>query len=282
MKPRDIRALLTVPEAERLPLIAQGLELLAEHVDRLRDDLDYLQKAERPRGAAVIDGLASEEAAKMLILLDVVRMGWSDDKAVSQHLGYFNNHLARGIYAKVVHGSPADLAEVRGYVESLRRTLYLDGPNDVDWMFRNTVEAEREETLYVDYVTSEDDSFWITPATRSDATLIPGPTMVIDLALALHRYGCTSEKGLRIIAEQWTDVALTDNTHWSIVDGINRKILGKLEAANLRSVDLTDHDVHLALDHWTFPLGNLDLRPIKVAKTELLTERERWLQSQWY
>ncbi|MET7720676.1 hypothetical protein [Streptomyces mirabilis] len=281
MKPRDLVAVLNVPKAERLVLIAEGLELLAEHVGTLRDDLIHLQEAGRSRGAAVIDGLASEEAAKMLILWDVVRMGWSDTDAVRGQLRNFYNHLARGIYARLIAGRPADLAEVRDYSESLRRSLYLDGPNDVDWIFRNSVEADREESLYVDYVTSEGDSAWITPERLSDLKLSSWPSMVIDLALALHRFGCTSEKGLEIIAKEWDGISLADDTHWVEVERVNRSILEKLHAAGLCSADLTQQDLRLALEHWTFPLGGLDLTAIKVTKTELLAERERWEASQW-
>lgn len=280
MKPRDLVAVLNVPKAERLALIAEGLELLAEHVSTLRDDLIHLQESGRSRGAAVIDGLASEEAAKMLILLDVVRMGWSDTVAVRGQLRNFYNHLARGIYARLIAGRPADLAEVRRYAESLRRALYLDGPNDVDWIFRNSVEADREESLYVDYVTSEGDSAWITPARLSDLKLSSWPSMVVDLALALHRLGCTSEKGLEIIAKEWAGFSLDDDTHWVKVEAINKRILNKLHAAGLCSDDLTRADIRLALEQWIFPLGGVDLSPIKVTKTELLAERERWVARQ--
>ncbi|MEU1200977.1 hypothetical protein ABZ446_32810 [Streptomyces sp. NPDC005813] len=281
MKPRDLVAVLNVPKDERLDLIAEGLELLAEHVSTLRDDLIHLQEAGRSRGAAVIDGLASEEAAKMLILWDVVRMGWTDIDAVRGQLRTFYSHLARGIYARLVEGRPADLAEVRGYAESLRHSLYLDGPNDVDWIFRNRVEADREESLYVDYVTSEGDSAWITPARLSDLKLSSWPSMVVDLALALHRFGCTSKEGLEIIAKEWEGVSLDDDTHWVKVEAINKSILEKLGTAGLYSNDLTQVDVRLALEQWIFPLGGVDFSPIKVTKTELLAERERWVASQW-
>ncbi|WP_040893209.1 hypothetical protein [Streptomyces griseoaurantiacus] len=281
MKPRDLVAVLNVPKAERLDLIAEGLALLAEHVSTLRDDLIHLQEAGRSRGAAVIDGLASEEAAKMLILWDVVRMGWTDIDAVRGQLRTFYSHLARGIYARLVEGRPADLAEVRGYAESLRHSLYLDGPNDVDWIFRNRVEADREESLYVDYVTSEGDSTWITPARLSDLKLSSWPSMVIDLALALHRFGCTSKEGLEIIAKEWEGVSLDDDTHWAKVEAINKSILKKLGTAGLYSNNLTQVDVRLALEQWIFPLGGVDFSPIKVTKTDLLAERERWSASQW-
>ncbi|MGW3287524.1 hypothetical protein ACWDR3_23110 [Streptomyces sp. NPDC001002] len=282
MKPRDVVAILNVPKAERFGLIAEGLGLLAEHVGTLRDDLIHLQEAGRSRGAAVIDGLASEEAAKMLILLDVVRMGWSDAEAVRDQLRQFYSHLARGIYVRVIAGRPADRAEVRRYTETLRRSLYLDGPNDVDWIFRNNIEADREERLYVDYVTNEGDSAWITPAAVDDQWLSHWPSMVIDLALALHRFGCTTKEGLEIIAKEWSGVALTDDTHWGVVETTNQSILEKLEGAGLFSADLTQRDLHLAREQWTFPLGGIDLGAIKVTKTELLAERERWVADQWY
>ncbi|MFJ4504077.1 hypothetical protein [Streptomyces sp. NPDC088864] len=280
MKPRDLVAVLNVPKAERLDLIAEGLELLAEHVSTLRDDLIHLQEAGRSRGAAVIDGLASEEAAKMLILWDVVRMGWTDIDAVRGQLRIFYSHLARGIYARLVEGRPANLAEVRGYAESLRHSLYLDGPNDVDWIFRNRVEADREESLYVDYVTSDGDSGWITPARLSDLKLSSWPSMVVDLALALHRFGCTSKEALEIIAREWEGVSLDDDTHWVKVEAINKSILEKLGTAGLYSDDLKQVDVRLALEQWIFPLGGVGFSPIKVTKTELLAERERWVASQ--
>lgn len=212
----------------------------------------------------------------MLILLDVVRMGWSDTDAVRRQLKKIYNHLARGIYARLTAGRPADLAEVRCYAESLRRALYLDGPNDVDWIFRNSVEADREESLYVDYVTSEGDSAWITPAGLSDLKLSSWPSMVVDLALALHRLGCTNKQGLEIISKEWDGFCLDDGTHWVKVEAVNKRILSKLHTAGLCSDDLTRADVRLALEHWIFPLGDVDLSPIKVTRNELQAERERW------
>lgn len=255
--------------------------MLAEHVGTLRDDLTHLQEAQRSRGAAVIDGLASEEAAKILILLDIARMGWDDDPAVARQIKSIISHRVRGIYGRVIEGRPASFGEVRRYADSLRRSHYLDGPNDVDWIFRNVVEAEREESLYVDYVTSEGVSLWITPASGSELRLELWPSMVIDLAIALHRLGCTSEVGLTIIADEWKSVPLEDSTHWSVVEGINTAIFDKLNAAGLCSDDLTPSDVRLAREHWTFPLGSLELSEIKVTQADLQARRAKWLADQW-
>ncbi|MFF5575682.1 hypothetical protein [Streptomyces luteogriseus] len=280
MKPRNLAAILTLPKQQRLGVIAEGLQLLAEHVGTLRDDLTHLQEAQRSRGAAVIDGLASEEAAKILILMDVARMGWDDDSAVARQIKSIISHRVRGIYGRVIEGRPASFGEVRRYADSLRRSHYLDGPNDVDWIFRNVVEAEREESLYVDYVTSEGVSSWITPASGSELRLELWPSMVIDLALALHRLGCTSEAGLTIIADEWKDVSLEDSTHWSVVEEINTAIFDKLNAAGLCSDDLTASDVRLAREHWIFPLGSLELSEIKVTQADLQAQREQWLADQ--
>jgi hypothetical protein len=204
MEARSLIQLTTIPAAKRMPLIAEGLGLIAEHVTTLHGDLLHLIEVGRRRSAAVVDGLAQEEAAKALILLDIVRTGWRDQVLVLQQLRRFYNHLARGIYARVVDGRPADLAEVRRYVDSLRRSHYLDGPNDVDWTFRNQIMAEREDDLYVDYVVAEDESFWTTPARRDDYPA-RRPSMIIELVVALDRLGCLSVKGLEVVASAWHD-----------------------------------------------------------------------------
>ncbi|MEK9518309.1 hypothetical protein MIU24_02660 [Streptomyces venezuelae] len=284
MKPRNFVALLNVPKAKRYVIVAEGLKLLSEHVATLRGDLVHLQEAGRHRSAPVIDGLASEEAAKILILLDVVRMGWTNDTAVRDQLRRLHQHLARGIYCKVVAGAPADLAEVRRYTESLRRSHYLDGPNDVDWIFRNSVDSDREEQLYVDYVTYENGSFWTTPATRNsqDSDLWPDrASLVIDLVLSLQRFGCMTEKGLEIIAKVWDGVAVADDTHWSEIQALNEQVLRSLGAADLYGHDLTNDDARLAMQHWTFPLSGIELAPIEVKASELQAERERWIANQW-
>lgn len=133
-------------EPERLDAIAEGLGLLAEHVATLRQDVIHLAEADRPRGRAVLAAQSEEEAAKALILLDLVRMDWRDHKAVSRQIGRFYNHLARCIYVDAVQMRPADFREVRERVDWLRQSHYLDGPNDVDWIFRNQLSSPSGRT----------------------------------------------------------------------------------------------------------------------------------------
>src|ERR1700722_7943654 len=166
MEPRALKRILQLAEPKRLDAIAEGLGLLTEHVATLREDVVYLAEGARARGRAVLGAQSEEEAAKALILLDCVRMDWRDRKAVSRQIGRFYNHLARCIYADVTQMRPGDFREVRERVDWLRRSHHLDGPNDVDWIFRNPLIAEREDSLYVDYVHEEEGDRWSTPASK--------------------------------------------------------------------------------------------------------------------
>jgi hypothetical protein len=83
----------------------------------------------------------------VLILLDLVRLGWRDHSKVKAQISPFYDHLGRCIYVEVLESRPADFAEVRRMVEDMRQAYFLDGPNDVDWIFRNELLSSREEGL---------------------------------------------------------------------------------------------------------------------------------------
>jgi hypothetical protein len=96
-----------LPVPKRLDAIAEGLGLLVEHVATLREDALHLAESDKPRGLAVLSAQSEEEAAKALILLDLVRMGWRDNEAVTRQIGRFYDHLARCIYADTTQIRPA-------------------------------------------------------------------------------------------------------------------------------------------------------------------------------
>lgn len=48
-----------------------------------------------------------------------------------------------GIYVDATQIRPADFREVRERIDRPRRSHYLDGPNDVDWIFRNQLFSQR-------------------------------------------------------------------------------------------------------------------------------------------
>lgn len=276
---KALKRVLTLPVADRHAVLADGLELLAEHANTLAADAATLLDVGRPRGAAAINALAREHAARFLILLDLVRLGWRDQQRAQRQVKRFVDHRAAGIYAEVSVGRPADLAEVRRYVDHLRRQRYLDGPNDVDWIFRNSVDADREEALYVDYVSTEDEDRWLTPALR-DNWWHAREDQVVTLVGCMQRAGLTAKAALDMTAAAWRTVLVEDDTNWQVVRRVNVDVLKRVADAGLQRPGLTQRDLQQVVETWTFPLYALDMSPIEVSDVELHAERDHWLQAQ--
>lgn len=274
MEPRALGRILQLERSQRFAVIAEGLNLLAEHVAALQHDIAHLAGSpDGQRGTAVLAAQADEEASKILILLDLVRMD-QDNEAVSRQLRRFYNHLARCIYAEMARMRPATFAEVRRLVDTMRQSHYLDGPNDADWIFRNHARAARR-VLYVDYVHEEDGDRWISPA-ANDA-LPFGPSRALsNLVAALHRLGCTSRLGLDVIAEAWGNRPIDDSTHWAEMAAISRSIVTTLIDNGIASAEASPRDMSAVTNQWPFPMSSLDLSQRKVPLSDLRDERDRW------
>ncbi len=270
--PRRLSAILNEPYARRLDIIAEGLDLLATNVRRLADDAMHLEQSARPRGANVIGALALEEAAKVFILLDLVRLADNDHAGQSQQIKRFYNHLARCLYAAAYDGNPASLGEVRARVDRLRQSHYLDGPNDVDWIFRNEMLARREDALYVDLVDSEEGLMWSGPSTEGEiACLSPRLPGVVA---GLRATGITSRRGLDVIHAVWTGVSLRDESHWAEVAARNERVLNDVWELGLPAEDVSQKDVDAVYNYWGFPLTMLDMTELKVDLVALQASRE--------
>jgi hypothetical protein len=263
---------LSVPD--RLAMIAEGLELISEHVATLREDVLYLDRDRRRRAMSVVASQSEEESAKALILLDIVRAGPRDQEATRRQIARFYDHLARCIYVDMSHMSPATFGEIRALVDLQRRSHYLDGPTAGEWIFRNQLLATREESVYVDLVHDEDGNRWSSPA-RYDSMHFGAETSLQDLVLALHRTGCMTRRALDVIAAEWEQVALDDDTHWGEASAANRRIMRRLLDGGLAAESVTSQDVHRVIDRWGFPMAGLDLTEDKVPRAELEAERAR-------
>jgi hypothetical protein len=199
----------------------------------------------------------------------------NDQAALTRHLANFHDHLARCIYAEVTQMSPADFAEVRRMVDSMRPSYLLDGPEGFEWIFPNRLLAGREEGLYVDYVADDDGERWVTPA-ANDTVEFGGPSPAVrELVASLRRLGAMSVRGLEILAGVWAGVELTGDTHWQEVVALNRKVTELLIAADLAAQDADGEDVRRVVRRWGFPLSGLELSMVKVPRADLEAERER-------
>lgn len=110
------RQIANMSHAARLTFVAEGLPLL------VRSALDYWRAAEllerHLREAEVVGRNAEEEAAKALILIDIIRC---PPKRAAAHagrlMGFFYNHLSRLIWADMCGASVENPAEVQHYVD---------------------------------------------------------------------------------------------------------------------------------------------------------------------
>jgi hypothetical protein len=276
MKARSLFLLKQMPTPRRLAAISEGLDFLVEHVETLERDLGALWQDDGRRGARILDAQADEEAAKAMMLLDLVRINPAAEEAFDRQIRHFYNHLARCIYVEMAEMRPAAFSEVKSLVGLFRPSLYLDGPNDVDWIFRNELLARREEGLYVDLIQEEGGERWVSPAQFDDIRLIGEPRSSIrELVGSLHRLGAMSPAGLLVIQEIWQEMEVTDATHWREIQAANETTVMRLLGDDLALESASDDDAARVSSFWPFPLGDLDLRESKVSAAALKEERER-------
>lgn len=274
MRPRAIAELNRLKDEDLFEAISEGLGYLADHCARLADATSTLADHRRGRGQRVLQVICAEEAAKYLILLDVVRMPRQPQGQRANQLKRFNEHLSKGIYAQVCDYRPVDFAEVEDGVSHLRRSLYLDGPQDVDWIFRNRIVDDRERALYIDYVESDLGCHWSLPfAVHDDAAmsqLYVEPT-VVSLIRAMHRLGLGTAESLAKISRRWRQIRPTADMTYT---QLRAEIFGTLSVCSTKG---EEEDQRLVLRAWPFPLWSLDLSPISVDRADLERKRiETW------
>ncbi len=280
MRVRSIRLLAGVPEEQFIALTAVGLDLIAEHVAELELAASTLVSSCRWRGSEAIRVVSEEEAAKFLILLDAVRCDRRWQARKSDQLERFNKHLVKGIYAKTSDIRPASYGEVLSYIDHLRRSHYLDGPNDVDWIFRNDIEAAREARLYIDYVDTDEGPRWQSPQANDEVASmfgsVPGTSSVVELVAAMKRAGFADPSGLQLVAKIWRGFDPQPATHWTEVAQLNNQTLLELAEAGLTAPDFSNADARCVVNTWSFPLHGADLSAIKINPDALREQQRNW------
>lgn len=273
MKARRIKDL-PPSDAKFFRAVSEGLSHILANATRLESSARALKDAGHSQGTEVLRSIAEEEAAKFLILIDAVRCPRQPANVWSRQLGYFNRHLARGIYAEVCGLRPADFRKLERYVEAERETLYLDGPNDVDWIFRTRILANREEAMYVDYVEDDEGHRWDFPRDDEMQLLLYFTPPVLRIAQALSGTGLATPEGLAVVAEVWRCVKVP-SLNWEDLRDLNCRTLEKLDEKGLLERE-REEEVSRVIEDWPFPLYPLDLAPKEVNREELEQARARW------
>jgi hypothetical protein len=105
---------------------------------------------------------AEEEAAKILIVMDIVRR---PQKLCASKLGpmvkWFYDHLARLIYANAASWKPMHVTQLREYVDDMRKAHYLEEEFG-EYILPNREIFSRESNLYADIEAYEDGLGWNT------------------------------------------------------------------------------------------------------------------------
>lgn len=269
MLPRRLEQILKEKPATRLSIIGEGLELLGGHVESLSGSIETLLRNGERAGAAALGVVCTEEAAKVLILLDMARDIYSQ-KILTKSAKNFYDHLPRAIYAAVYGTNPTTYREVVHDVARHRESHYLDGPNDADWVLRNDLLRQRENALYVDYEEHEPGKFgW----TGGDPDLVFVSHEITRLVLSMKAVGMLNETGAKATADIWNSSTFSEATRWEFCRDkallVVRRVLDPRLAANQRSLP----DIRRIAGNWTFPLTGLDLRMVKYQQDEMQEKR---------
>ncbi len=258
--------------------ISEGISHIRENAMSLEEAAKCLVKSEHYRIAKILSSLAEEEAAKVLVLVDVVRCPPNQSEAKGRTLKYFDNHFVKRIYAKLCSYHFTGFADTIEAIEHESQEFYLDGPNNVDWIFPNSVSMEREGQMYVDYVkdaTTEGGSCsWNTPLSLSHADVYLGTHIrpeSIEVSRALYQIGATTPEGLAVVADVWRKFEPTPETRTEELTGIKNHMLERLPDKGLLAHE--DPRVMQDLYCWPFPLWSLQIGISGVNLDELRRNR---------
>lgn len=266
--------------ADRLQFFAEGLPHLLASARGFSKASERLPNGSRE--AEVLTSLAMEEAAKILIILDIVRC---PPKRRAQQIGRllkpFYSHLARLIYAEAAGWHAVDLFELRRYVDFERRAHYVDGPFS-EFIFPNSILHKRESRMYVDIETYEDGKpFWSVP-TDTDFHFSPSQIPSLQVVEALSAVGVFSESALNIVSDVWATkdfcveepyFGQTEPQHHD-AQRIIRLTLDRLEAAGLLQDHATPGHQAFLLRNWQLPMYDLEFDLIKIPLEDLEAERD--------
>ncbi len=278
MRSRAIRDLVQLPDAELFAEVSKGLAVIFENATRIAASVQILAKEKQYRGAKILEAISDEEAAKYLILLDAIRCPRKPERRLSDQLDKFNQHLAKGIYADACAWRPIDFSEVRENIVRECQQYYLDGPNDIDWIFENWIIRQREEAFYVDYVEYDKRHEWISPERYeavSSGFFFSSESPAIKLVSALHEIGVSKPESLEVIAEIWRPLTFTDQSKHDELRNYNIKTLQKLREEGLLN-NGNEEAYSQIVEFWLFPLYDCKMRQIQVKKLKLKEIQDRW------
>lgn len=277
---KQLRTLSNLPMAKRLDLIAEGLPILRRSAEELFEARKAVDQASRV--GQILLGHATEEAAKILILLDYVRCPPSLNRRAQGQLSAFYDHAARLLYAQACRWRPDTVATLRGYVDRTRSSHIVEG-NYGEYIMPNWELYMREARLYADLTRADtgalvwnDPNEW--PGMRDIFGLAPA---VMSVTRSLDRVGALSRKGLAVVQDVWSGSAFEDAEHTSTSDGLIQETVRRLIELGLPADDASDDDVRTLYSDWQLPMYAIDVQIQSADLDDLRAEQEAHLRNMY-
>lgn len=271
------RRLCQMSQPERLAFLAEGLPIILASAQGFWAASREL--GGHAREAVVLAGLAREEAAKILILLDMVRCPLP---VVALRIGdmvkWFYSHLARLIYADAVSWSTPDVALLCEYVDQNRRSHYLEGWVG-EYIAPNWAIYQREGLLYGDVVAFEmAGTTWNDPADHIHDLSFPDRSpAALALVEAMSFLGMFTVRGLQLTADVWGQTEFKDKEGFREANGCTHALLEGLVGEGLPSNHAEQEHAESLYNDWPLPMYHLDFSSKPVDLQELKDERGRLL-----
>lgn len=261
-----------MPAQRRLDFIAEGLPVLFESAKSLAMASQALEAF--PREAEILERQCSEECAKILILVDLVRC---PPKKVAARVGpmmkWFYDHLARLIYAEAQDWRPVTAAQLQEYINGQRHSHYLEGDYG-EYVVENWALFQRESALYADVFADENgDVAWFGPSQGRMrlGNFLPSCFRVVD---ALDAFGVFSGTGLKILAEVWGKHDVHGDVEWRLTRDLYAPLVERLSGAGLIDERAADEHVRAIGDTWQLPMYNMNLSKISVTMDSLKEQQD--------
>ena len=264
-----------MPQSERLVFIAEGLPIIFGSAQGFWQAATTLSK--HVREAVVLTSHAKEEAAKVLILMDMIRCpGRLQASRIGDMCKWFYSHLARMIYAEAVSWKPMHVAQLREYVDRSRKSHDLDGAVG-EYVVPNWMNFNRERVLYSDIAAYEGEGArWNDPTDHIHEFSFPDPPpMVLKLAEAMSLLGMFTRRGLEVTAETWAKTDFKDQESFPEASALTQRLIERLVGKGLPSDRAEQKHAQLLLSEWPLPMYHLDFGLIPVPLEDLQDEQDR-------
>lgn len=267
--------------------ISEGLDIICASAQSFWESAKVLSATSRE--AEILEDFATEEAAKILIFLDIYRAPAGQRSAVFEcHLKRIYSHHARLLYVDATSWKPVNKAQLQDYLDHSRQSHIVDGPVS-EFIMPHGPTYRREQKLYADVVAYEDDEVhWNDPLMpfRMPRPFLRHAPPILSLVSGMKRLGIFSVDGLDAITSTWGETAFRDEDGLPKARSLSLEMLGRLEARGQISEEASEADVGFVADAWPFPMWDMELRRIDVPLEELEAERDGALwaeigESEW-